>query len=181
MDDDKPVLEHVTDAVSTAATATTEAAKTVVKKVRKAAKKVAKKVMPKKKAKKAAKKSAKKGKKAVKKAAKKVAKKTAKKAAKKKNPRSRSAEPLERFRAKWIPVRVKKTHQNNTLEPGSDSIRTDKAPGKRIRKPPAQTPGGFFVENACQLLKRRLTKNTAAAQATMPAIASASSRSPNST
>jgi len=32
---------------------------------------------------------------------------------------------LERFRAKWIPVRVKKTHQR--LEPGSDSIRTDKA------------------------------------------------------
>ena len=38
MDDDKPVLEQVTDAVSTAATATTEAVKTVAKKVRKAAK-----------------------------------------------------------------------------------------------------------------------------------------------
>ena len=35
--------------------------------------------------------------------------------------------PLERFRAKWIPVRVKKTRQNKRLEPGSDSIRTDKA------------------------------------------------------
>ena len=34
---------------------------------------------------------------------------------------------LERFRAKWTPVRVKKTRQNNKLEPGSDSIRTDKA------------------------------------------------------
>src|ERR1700743_2363987 len=34
---------------------------------------------------------------------------------------------LERFRAKWAPVRVKKTRQNNRLEPGSDSIRTDKA------------------------------------------------------
>ena len=35
--------------------------------------------------------------------------------------------PLERFRAKWIPVRVKKTRQNKKLEPGSDSIRTGKA------------------------------------------------------
>jgi hypothetical protein len=25
--------------------------------------------------------------------------------------------PLERFRAKWIPLRVKKTRQNNKLEP----------------------------------------------------------------
>jgi hypothetical protein len=33
----------------------------------------------------------------------------------------------ERFRAKWIPVRVKKTRQNKRPEPGSDSIRTDKA------------------------------------------------------
>ena len=30
------------------------------------------------------------------------------------------------FQAKWIPVRVKKTRQNKRLEPGSDSIRTDK-------------------------------------------------------
>ncbi len=34
---------------------------------------------------------------------------------------------LERFRAKWIPVRVKKTRQNKNLEPGSNSIRTGKA------------------------------------------------------
>jgi transcriptional regulator with XRE-family HTH domain len=34
---------------------------------------------------------------------------------------------LERFRAKWIPVRGKKTRQNKRFEPGSDSIRTDKA------------------------------------------------------
>jgi hypothetical protein len=34
---------------------------------------------------------------------------------------------LERFRAKWVPVRVKKTRQSKKLEPGSDSIRTDKA------------------------------------------------------
>jgi hypothetical protein len=35
---------------------------------------------------------------------------------------------LERFRAKWAPVRVKKTRQNKKLEPGSDYIRTEKAP-----------------------------------------------------
>jgi len=34
---------------------------------------------------------------------------------------------LERFRAKWTPVRVKKTRQNKRLEPGSDLIRTDGA------------------------------------------------------
>jgi len=34
---------------------------------------------------------------------------------------------LERFRAKWMPVRVKKTRQNNNLELRSDSIRTDYA------------------------------------------------------
>src|ERR1700761_2699947 len=34
---------------------------------------------------------------------------------------------LERFRAKWVPVRVKKTRQNKNLEPGSDSIRTGNA------------------------------------------------------
>jgi hypothetical protein len=31
---------------------------------------------------------------------------------------------LERFRAKWIPVCVKKTRQNKNLEPRSDSIGT---------------------------------------------------------
>src|SRR3984885_10158700 len=34
---------------------------------------------------------------------------------------------LERFRAKWIPVRVKKTRQDKNLEPRSDSIGTEKA------------------------------------------------------
>jgi hypothetical protein len=29
----------------------------------------------------------------------------------------------------WIPVRVKKTRQNKNLEPRSDSIGTEKAPG----------------------------------------------------
>ena len=33
----------------------------------------------------------------------------------------------ERLRAKWKPVRVKKTRQNKKLEAGSDSIRTGKA------------------------------------------------------
>jgi len=35
----------------------------------------------------------------------------------------------ERFRAKWAPVRVKKTRQKNNAKPGSDLIRTDTAPG----------------------------------------------------
>ena len=35
--------------------------------------------------------------------------------------------PLERFQAKWIPVRVKKTRQNKKIEPRSDSIGTEKA------------------------------------------------------
>jgi hypothetical protein len=35
--------------------------------------------------------------------------------------------PLERFPAKWIPVRVKKTRQYRRLELRSDSIGTEKA------------------------------------------------------
>ncbi len=35
--------------------------------------------------------------------------------------------PLERFPAKWIPVRVKKTRQNENPEPRSDSIGTEMA------------------------------------------------------
>jgi hypothetical protein len=52
---------------------------------------------------------------------------------------------LERFPAKWIPVRVKKKRQNKRLEPGSDSIRTDKAlvGHAPVRlKAPAQLLGG---------------------------------------
>ena len=42
--------------------------------------------------------------------------------------RSQTVPPaLERFRAKWPPVRVKKTRQNKRLEPRSDSIGTGKA------------------------------------------------------
>jgi hypothetical protein len=36
-------------------------------------------------------------------------------------------EALERFQAKWTPVRVKKTRQNKRLEPRFDSIGTQKA------------------------------------------------------
>src|ERR1700722_13827773 len=39
---------------------------------------------------------------------------------------------LERFRAKWVPVRVKKTRQNKKLEPRSDSIGTEKALGLHL-------------------------------------------------
>jgi hypothetical protein len=37
---------------------------------------------------------------------------------------------LERFRAKWIPVRVKKTRQIKIIELASDSIRSEKALGR---------------------------------------------------
>jgi hypothetical protein len=46
----------------------------------------------------------------------------------------RAAE-LERFRAKWIPVRVKKTRQIKNLELRFDSIETEKARASRIPKP----------------------------------------------
>src|SRR5712671_1958504 len=53
--------------------------------------------------------------------------------------RSRASSPrgiakaakLERFPAKWTPVRVKKTRQNKKLEPRSDSIGTEKALASR--------------------------------------------------
>jgi hypothetical protein len=35
----------------------------------------------------------------------------------------------------WTPVRVKKTRQNKKLEPGSDLIRTEEAPGTTLRYP----------------------------------------------
>ena len=43
---------------------------------------------------------------------------------------------LERFPAKWRPVRVKKTRQIKNLEPRSDSIGTEKAlaPNKKARR-----------------------------------------------
>jgi len=90
MDDEKPVLEQMTDAMSSAAEATKEAAKTAVKKVRKAAKRVAKKVTPNKKAAKKSKTAKKAGKKSSKKSAKKSAKKAVKKTAKKKKKAKKS-------------------------------------------------------------------------------------------
>jgi len=91
MDDEKPVLEQMTDAMSSAAEATKETAKTAVKKVRKATKRVAKKVTPKKKAAKKSKTAKKAGKKsAAKKSAKKSAKKAVKKTAKKKKKAKKS-------------------------------------------------------------------------------------------
>jgi hypothetical protein len=39
---------------------------------------------------------------------------------------------LERFRAKWKPVRVKKTRQNKRVEPRFDSIKTGMALGMRL-------------------------------------------------
>src|SRR5258708_26296294 len=46
---------------------------------------------------------------------------------------SSATELLERFQAKWIPVRVKKTRQNKRIEPRSDSIGTEKALELRFR------------------------------------------------
>ena len=41
--------------------------------------------------------------------------------------RARQQCPLERFQAKWTPVRVKKTRQIKNLDPRFDSIETEKA------------------------------------------------------
>jgi hypothetical protein len=40
---------------------------------------------------------------------------------------------VERFQAKWRPVRVKKTRQIKNLEPRFDSIEMEKAQGKKKR------------------------------------------------
>jgi hypothetical protein len=50
----------------------------------------------------------------------------------------RAACALERFQAKWIPVRVKKTRQIKNLEPRFDSIETEKALGGSMTKPTAE-------------------------------------------
>jgi hypothetical protein len=42
-------------------------------------------------------------------------------------PNQRETSVLERFPAKWAPVRVKKTRQDKKLEPRSDTIGTEKA------------------------------------------------------
>jgi hypothetical protein len=41
---------------------------------------------------------------------------------------------IERFRAKWTPVRVKKTRQIKNPELRFDSIETEKALGELVRK-----------------------------------------------
>jgi hypothetical protein len=43
------------------------------------------------------------------------------------DPRAFSSESLPGLDPGWMPVRVKKTHQNNNPEPRSDSIGTEKA------------------------------------------------------
>jgi hypothetical protein len=53
---------------------------------------------------------------------------------------------LERFRAKWMPVRVKKTRQNKNLEPRSDSIKTEKALAIR-----GGLPRGFGTKRLTEL------------------------------
>ncbi len=49
----------------------------------------------------------------------------------------------------WIPVRVKKTRQTNSLEPRFDSIETEKAPGPstielKCRRRSDHVAAGFF-------------------------------------
>jgi hypothetical protein len=44
-----------------------------------------------------------------------------------------SKQEPERFRAKWAPVRVKKTRQNDKPEPRSDSIGTERALAPQAR------------------------------------------------
>jgi hypothetical protein len=51
---------------------------------------------------------------------------------------AKQALPLERFRAKWAPVRVKKTRQSKESKPGSDSIRTDQALGCDLQQKMSQ-------------------------------------------
>src|SRR6185295_2624610 len=79
---------------------------------------------------------------------------------------------IERFPAKWKPVRVKKTRQNKNLEPRSDSIGTEKALGyldqdmvreSEVREgeltvdmPPARDAGLVFVGRIRTPWKSRL-------------------------
>jgi hypothetical protein len=51
---------------------------------------------------------------------------------------------LERFRAKWKPVRVKKTRQNKRLEPGFDSITEMAQVGPTTEKPPSLVISGLW-------------------------------------
>jgi DNA-binding CsgD family transcriptional regulator len=55
---------------------------------------------------------------------------------------------LERFPAKWTPVRVKKTRQNKNLEPRSDSIGTEEALVRCLNEPDGKFLAGFPVSLA---------------------------------
>jgi hypothetical protein len=55
----------------------------------------------------------------------------------------RSISALERFQAKWKPVRVKKTRQIKNLEPRFDSIETEKALGSELLDGAADAPSSF--------------------------------------
>jgi len=60
---------------------------------------------------------------------------------------------LQRFRAKWGPVRVKKTRQNENLKPGSDPVRTDQVLGNLPTA--AATDIESPARRALQRLRRR--------------------------
>jgi hypothetical protein len=51
---------------------------------------------------------------------------------------------LKRFRAKWKPVRVKKTRQNKRLEPGFDSITEMALVGPTTEKPASLVISGLW-------------------------------------
>jgi glutamate/aspartate transport system substrate-binding protein len=71
---------------------------------------------------------------------------------------------LERFQAKWRPVRVKKTRQTNNLEPRFDSIETGKALDRSIRA------GGLLLA-AC-LLTTAASAQTGGGEGLSPTLAS---------
>jgi hypothetical protein len=57
---------------------------------------------------------------------------------------------IERFRAKWIPVRIKKTRQNKKIERGRDSIQSERALGlagvtEFQTKSPVRCRTGLFI------------------------------------
>ena len=58
---------------------------------------------------------------------------------------------LERFQAKWKPVRVQKTRQIKNLEPRFDSIETEKAPALQVLEKLHETPGNTNVTKVTEL------------------------------
>ena len=59
--------------------------------------------------------------------------------------------PLERFQAKWKPVRVKKTRQIKNLEPRFDSIETEKALALQVLEKLHETPRNTNVTKVTEL------------------------------